>query len=175
MKDINPTTQKTLGWLLGAVSLLHAIAHLWGSATWSLRLEDNLEPDFGELAPFVQENIGSRGAVIEFLLAVLAALACVGWVLVARWGYAPAFLRGWKGRPVWVGGGTVVLLYLVAATLPLLVILNPHNVERIPSWNALGAGGDATFLAVFLIDAIAVAWWTFDRARQPQKQPARRR
>jgi hypothetical protein len=58
----------------------------------------------------------------------------------------------------------------VAAVMPLLVILDPHELERIPSWDALGAGGDATFLGAFLIDAIAVAWWTLDRSRQSTKR-----
>lgn len=170
MREISGTTQQVLGWTLAAVSGFHAAVLVWGAATWSQRLEEDLRDDYGELSPYVRDYLSSRGAPVEFLLAVLAALACVAWVLVARWGYAPAFLQGWKGRAALAGGGTVTLLYLAAAIVPLMIIVNPRDVERIPSWDALGAGGDAMFLGIFLIDAIAVAWWTFDRARQPERR-----
>lgn len=159
-------TRMFLGWGLAGVSLLHAVALLWGAATWSTRLEADLEPDFGDLAPLVQENWPVRGAPTEFLMAVLAALACVGWLVVALRGRAPAFLKDWRGTSALIGGGAVCLTYAAATFVPLTVIISPREFERIPSWDALGTWGDASFLLMFLLDAVVVALWTLKRWRQ---------
>ncbi|MCJ7827072.1 MAG: hypothetical protein MUP36_02380 [Demequinaceae bacterium] len=171
MVTIKHTTRRVLGWELAAISFFHAAVLLWGAATWTSRLNDALEADYGDLASFVQENISSRGAPVEFCLAVLAALAGVGWVLVAERGYLSPFLEDWRGKPALVGGSAMGLLYVTAAVVPLLNIITPREVERIPSWGALGGWGDATFLLMFLIDVVVVAWWTVERARKPETKP----
>ncbi len=160
---IKHTTRSVLGWELAAISFFHAAVLLWGSATWSLRLGEALEADYGVLAPYVQEDMSSNGAPVEFLLAVLAALAGVGWVLLAKRGHLSPYLEDWRGRAALVGGGAVGLVYSAAAIVPLLNIITPREIERIPSWDALGAWGDATFLLMFVVDAVVVAWWTHER------------
>lgn len=170
MPEVNITTRKVLGWTLAGLSAFHAILLLWGAATWNSRLEESLEDFYGDLATYLKDNSAFQGAPVEFAMCMLASLACIGWALVALHGYAPAFLENWKGRSALVGGGTMTIVYLAVAMIPLLFILNPRDFERIPSWHALGAGGDATFLGAFLIDAIAVAWWTLERAQQPERR-----
>ena len=165
MATIKYTTRRVLGWELAAISFFHAAVLLWGAATWSSRLGEALEADYGELASYVQDDLGARGAPVEFLMALLAALAGAGWLLLAERGHLSPYLEDWRGRPALVGGGAVGLVYLAAAIVPLLNIINPREIERIPSWGALGVWGDVTFLLMFVVDAVVVTWWTRERWR----------
>jgi hypothetical protein len=49
-----------------------------------------------------------------------------------------------------------------------MIIITPREVERLPSWDGLGAWGDATFVFMFAVDALVVALWTLERWRQPE-------
>lgn len=101
-------------------------------------------------------------------MALLAALAGVGWLLLAGRGLLTPFLDDWRGKAALVGGGAVGVVYTMVAIVPLLNIVSPREVERLPSWGTLGVWGDATFLLMFLVDAVVVTLWTRERWRQPE-------
>ncbi|MBN2176042.1 MAG: hypothetical protein JW722_00095 [Demequinaceae bacterium] len=172
MMTIGRRTRRFLGWELAAISLFHAAVLIWGAATWSRHIDEALEAEFGELAPFVDWS--SRGAPVEFIMAVLAALAGVGWILVAERGYLAPYVEDWRGRAALVGGGAICLAYATAAIVPFLnFVTTPEiEIERLPSWDALGAWGDASFVLMFLVDVVVVAWWAVNRWREPQTKRA---